>query len=200
MINAVKLTLAAAMAFVGIVPVGCTAAEPTLPIGSEAPAWTDLPGTDDAKHSLADIPREKLVLVVFTCNSCPFAVAYEDRIEKFANAHREKGVEVVAINVNRDDKDAMPAMKLRAKEKGFSFPYLYDESQNIGREYGAIATPQFFLLDKDRKVAYSGAFDNSRKAERATEHFVKDAVDALLAGKTPEVTSTRPAGCSIRYE
>jgi thiol-disulfide isomerase/thioredoxin len=189
----------AAMALLFTIPALGRAAEKTLPIGAEAPAWTDLPGVDDAKHSLADIPREKLVLVVFTCNSCPFAVAYEDRIQQFASQYRNK-VEVVAINVNRDEEDALPAMKLRAKEKGFSFPYLYDESQNIGRAYGAIATPHFFLLDKERKVAYSGAFDNSRKPERATQHFVASAVDAVLAGKRPEVSSTRPAGCSIRYE
>jgi peroxiredoxin len=169
-------------------------------MGSPAPAWKNLPGTDDANHSLADIPADKLVVLVFTCNSCPFAIAYEDRIEQFASEYRDKGVELVAINVNTDDKDNLPAMKIRAKEKGFSFPYLYDESQKIGHDYGAIATPQFFVIDKERKIAYSGAFDNARKPDRVSEHYLKDAVDALLAGKKPAVASTRPAGCSIRYE
>ena len=175
------------------------AAEPVKP-GSKAPVWSALPGTDGKKHSLADYKDAKVVVLAFTCNSCPYSVKYEDRFSEFANEYAPKGVAFVAVNVNNEDEDRLPAMKQRAKEKKFRFDYVYDESQKIGQDYGAQATPHLFVLDKDRNVAYVGSFDNRSNPKRVTKRFVKDAVDALLAGAKPSVPKTRAAGCRIRYE
>lgn len=172
-----------------------------LSIGDAAPAWENLPGTDGKEHNLADLKDAKAVVVIFTCNHCPVAVANEDRMIAFAKEYADKGVKVVAINVNNVEADKMPAMKERAAEKGFNFPYLYDESQDIGRAFGATVTPHVFLLDGERKVAYMGGFDNNAMvAASATEHYLKNAVDAVLAGNKVEKAETRPQGCGIQYE
>src|SRR5687768_14864248 len=129
-----------------------------LSIGDPAPAWKDLPGTDGKKHALADLAGKDLVVVVFTCNSCPCSVEYEDRIIALTNKYKDKAA-VVAINVNTIPDDRLPAMTKRATQRKFPFPYLYDESQHIARDYGATYTPEFFVLDRNRKVAYMGAMD-----------------------------------------
>lgn len=171
-----------------------------LQVGGKAPAWKDLEGTDGEKHALSDLAKAKAVVVVFTCNHCPVAVAYEDRLAKFAKEYKAKGVETVAINVNNLEEDKLPAMKKRAKDKGFTFPYIYDPSQAIGRAYGASVTPHWYVLDGERNVAYIGAFDDNQNAERATKAYVKDAVEAVLGGKKPETSATKAFGCSIKYE
>ncbi len=172
-----------------------------LSIGDAAPAWEGLPGTDGKEHSLAELKDAKAVVVVFTCNHCPVAIANEDRLIAFAKEYADKGVKVVAINVNNIEADKMPAMKERAEEKGFNFAYLYDESQKIGRDFGATVTPHVFLLDGERKVAYMGAFDNNAMdASRADEPYLKNAVDAVLSGNKVEKTETRAQGCGIQYE
>ena len=168
--------------------------------GNKAPVWHKLPGVDGKVHSLADLKSQAVVVVAFTCNSCPYAKAYEGRFIEFAKEHSAKGVAFVAINVNTQEEDRLPKMKARAAEKGFPFPYLFDASQQIGRDYGARVTPHLFVLDRDRNVAYVGAFDNARRVERVTERYVRDAVTALLAGQRPKVAKTSAAGCSIRYE
>ncbi|QDV74220.1 thioredoxin family protein [Botrimarina mediterranea] len=169
-------------------------------VGAEGPAWVDLEGVDSERHSLADLEKAKAVVVVFTCNHCPVAKAYEDRLVQLQKDYAKKGVEIVAINVNNLEADKLPAMKKRAKEKGFKFAYLYDPSQEIAREYGATVTPHVFLLDGDRNVAYIGAIDDNMKADKAEQHYLRDALDAVLAGKAPETASTPPAGCGIQYE
>ncbi len=171
-----------------------------LSIGDKAPQWKDLVGVDDKKHSFDEVSKAKVVVVVFTCNHCPVAVAYEDRLVKFAKAYDPKGVAVVAINVNNLPEDKLDQMKVRAKEKGFTFPYLYDPTQKIAREYGATCTPHWFVLDGDRKIAYMGAFDDNQDASKVKEKYLEKAVDALLAGKKPEVTETRQFGCSIKWD
>ncbi|MBL9125614.1 MAG: redoxin domain-containing protein, partial [Planctomycetaceae bacterium] len=120
-----------------------------LNIGDAAPAWSDLPGVDGKTHSLADLAGKDVVVVIFTCNSCPIAVDYEDRIIALARKHSaaDSKVAVVAINVNTIEADKLPKMRERAELKGFTFPYLYDESQKIGRAYGATFTPEFFVLN-----------------------------------------------------
>src|SRR5262249_35060206 len=124
-----------------------------LSVGDAAPRWADLPGVDGKKHSLADFKGKPVVVLVFTCNSCPVARAYEERIIAFAKKHAGPNdpVAVVAVNVNTTDADRLPKMEERAKEAGFTFPYLYDETQKIALDYGATYTPEFFVLDKDRK-------------------------------------------------
>jgi peroxiredoxin len=172
----------------------------TLSVGDAAPAWSGAVGTDGKPHGLADYKDAKLVVLTFTCNHCPVAQAYEDRLVALVKQYKDKGVRLVAVNCNRNKADDLEAMTKHAKEQGFNFDYVYDESQQIGRDYGSTVTPQVFVLDKDRKVAYMGAFDDSMDPAKVEHHYVRDAVDALLAGKKPEVTESRPFGCGIQYE
>jgi peroxiredoxin len=172
-----------------------------LSIGDEAPAWKDLPGVDGKTHSLNDLKDKPIVVVVFTCNSCPYAVDYEDRINALAKAQAgETGkVRVVAINVNLVPADSLPKMLTRSKDKGFAFPYLYDETQEIAKAYGATRTPEFFVLDAQRKITYMGAMDDNNTAEKVTKKYLEPAITAALAGKTPEVKETVAFGCNIRF-
>ncbi|HVW39524.1 MAG TPA: thioredoxin family protein [Pirellulales bacterium] len=171
----------------------------TLSIGDQAPAWEDLPGVDGKKHSLGDIDAE-LVAVVFTCNSCPVATDYEDRIIALAKKHAApKKFAIVAINVNRVAEDSLPKMKERAEQKGFPFTYLFDESQQIAKDFGAAFTPEFFLLDKDRRVVYMGGMDDNSNPKLAKKQFLQDAIEAVSAGKKPAVQETVAIGCRVRY-
>ena len=172
-----------------------------LSIGDVAPAWKDLPGVDDKKHSLAELDEKELVVLVFTCNSCPIATDYEDRIIEIARkyAGRKSKVALVAVNVNRLEEDRLPKMKERAEKKGFTFPYLYDESQKIAKDYGATFTPEVFVLDRDRKVAYMGGIDDSSNADQVKQHYLTDAIESLLEGDVPEKPETTAIGCRIRY-
>ena len=173
-----------------------------LDIGDVAPAWKDLPGVDGKRHSLADLQDKPVVVVVFTCNSCPYAVDYEDRIVALAKRHAgpDGKAAVVAINVNTIAEDRLPKMKERAEAKGFDFPYLYDETQQIAKAYGAIFTPEFFVLDKERRVVYMGAMDDDTNAAKVKVNYVAEAIDATLAGKKPATAETIGIGCRIRYE
>lgn len=171
-----------------------------LKVGDVAPAWENLPGTDGKSHSLADLKDAKVVVVAFTCNHCPVAVAYEDRFIEFAKEYAKKGVEFVAISVNSDAADKLPKMIERAKEKDFPFAYLYDESQKIGRAFSATKTPHLFVLDQDRKLAFVGAFDDKMDVKRVEKKYVQEAVDALLHGKEVAVKQTPAHGCGISYE
>jgi peroxiredoxin len=169
-----------------------------LKIGDAAPAWSNLPGTDGARHSLSDLKAKKLVVVVFTCNSCPVAADYEDRIIAFATKH-SGDVAVVAINVNRIADDNLAKMKDRAEEKKFPYSYLFDETQKIAKEYGAVFTPEFFVLGLDRKVEYMGAMDDNSDPTKATQHHLEQALAALRNGEKPKLTETLARGCRIRY-
>jgi peroxiredoxin len=171
---------------------------PKLSIGDAAPAWKYLPGVDDERHSLADLKDAKLVLVVFTCNSCDVAASYEDRIIAFAKKHKAN-IAVVAINVSTKPADALPRMQERAKEKKLPYPYLFDKSQEIGKAYGANFTPEFVLLDVSRKVVYMGALDDNGDADKVKQNHVEQAVEATLKGNKPATTETAPRGCRIRY-
>jgi peroxiredoxin len=173
-----------------------------LNLGDAAPAWTNLPGVDGKKHSLADLKDKQVVIVVFTCNSCPIASDYEDRIIAFAkdSAGADKPTTIVAINVNTVEEDRLPQMKERAQSKNFPYPYLYDQTQKIAKAYGAIYTPEFFVLDKDRKVAYMGAFDDNIESTKVKRQYLKPALEAVLKGEKPNPAKTNAAGCLIRYE
>jgi peroxiredoxin len=180
----------------GVVAEGKKGAE----IGKKAPTWKDLMGTDDKKHSLDDLKAAKAVLVVFMSNHCPVANAYEKRLVQFVKAYKSKGVELVAINVSNLDDDKLDKMKKRVKEEKLDFTYVYDPSQKVGFEYGATVTPHCFILDADRNVSYMGAFDDSQDEPKVKKQFVKDAVEAILAGKKPPVAVTEQFGCAIPYE
>src|SRR6266550_2282085 len=154
-----------------------------LEIGAHAPQFKSLPGVDGKEYSLGEMKDAKVVVVCFTCNNCPVAVAYEDRFIDFSKQYAGKGVKFVAINANRRTED-ISAMKTRAEEKGFNFPYVFDKSGKLATEYGARVTPHIFVLDQNRNVAYVGAFDDDQ--DKPTHKFVAEAVDSLLAGKKVE--------------
>ena len=174
---------------------------PGKSIGDAAPAWQDLPGTDGARHSLQDLKDRDVVVLVFTCNSCPYAVDYEDRINSLARQYSasDSRVAVVAINVNKIEADLLPAMKRRARERDFKFPFLFDESQQIAKAYGASRTPEFFVLNKSRQIVYMGAMDDNTKSTDVKTRFVEDAIAATLAGKAISIPETAPVGCAIRF-
>ncbi|MBS3993570.1 MAG: thioredoxin family protein [Bacteroidetes bacterium] len=164
-----------------------------------------LKNIDDKMVSLADYKKAKGFILIFTCNHCPYSVAYEDRIIELDKKYKEKGFPVIAINPNNPEKqpqDSFEAMKVRAKEKGFTFPYLFDDGQKIYPQYGATRTPHVFLLNKENGklvVSYIGAIDDNYKdASQAKSKYVEDAVDALLKGKKPATTETKAIGCTIK--
>lgn len=164
-----------------------------------------LKNIDGKMISLSDYEEAKGFLVIFTCNTCPYAIKYEDRINALDAKYKSKGVPVIAINPNNPSVkpgDSFDAMKIRAKEKGFTFPYLLDEGQKIYPQYGATKTPHVYLLEKTATgnvVKYIGAIDdNYQDASKVEEKYVENAVNAMLQGEEIEVTTTRAIGCSIK--
>lgn len=165
-----------------------------------------LKNIDDQMMSLADMEDAKGFVVVFTCNHCPYSKLYEDRIVALDKKYKEKGFPVIAINPNDPEiypDDSFANMKKRAKNKGFTFPYLWDETQDIARAYGAERTPHVYLLERvegELKVAYIGAIDdNARNAGEVEERFLENAIDALLKGEKIAEPYTRAIGCTIKW-
>jgi peroxiredoxin len=198
-----RCATAAAFALLAAVPLAAADPAPKrLAPGDVAPVWKDLPGTDGKKHSLADFKDKEVVVVVFTSNSCPVAEDYEDRIIAFAKAHAgaDTKVALVAINSNTIPEDRLDQMKTRAEKKGFPFAYLADDTQQTARDYGAEYTPEVFVLGKDRKVVYRGAFDDASNPEKVKVRYAEKAVQAALAGEKMEPAETvAAAGCKIRF-
>lgn len=164
-----------------------------------------LKNVDGKMVSLSDYKSAKGFIVVFTCNHCPFAKAYEDRLVALDKKYSKQGYPVIAINPNNPDKqkeDSYDLMKVRAKEKGFTFPYLFDDGQKIYPQYGATKTPHVYILQKSAKgneVKYIGAIDDNYEEPSAVkEKYVENAVDALLKGQSVKVTETKAIGCSIK--
>lgn len=177
---------------------GCSGAQAeSLKKGTPAPKFSGLESTTGKKISSDDFGADALVIAI-TCNHCPVAKAYEDRLIALDEKYGDK-LDVVAINVNNSESDKLPAMKVRAEEKGFKFPYAYDPSQQIAKDLKAKKTPEFFVFDKDRKLVYTGAFDDNMDANQVSKPLVEEAVIAVLEGKEPPA-STSPQGCGIRYE
>jgi peroxiredoxin len=169
-----------------------------LNIGDAAPAWKGLAGVDGKQYSLADLKDKAVVVIVFTCNTCPVAADYEERINKFAKQHA-KDVALVAINSNAVAGDQLDKMKERAEEKKFDFPYLRDDTQETAKTYGAIFTPEFFVLDRERKIVYMGAMDDKTDPQEAKVNYLEKAIQAALDGKQPDVKETVARGCRIRF-
>lgn len=160
---------------------------------------------DDKMVSLTDYKSAKGFIIIFTCNTCPYSVANEDRIIALQSKYESKGFPVIAINPNdpvAKAGDSFEKMKVRAAEKNFNFPYLFDKGQKVYPKFGATKTPHVYIVTKkDMKLQYIGAIDNSsRNPDNVTEKYVEDAVDALLAGKKPMKTETRAIGCSIKVQ
>ncbi len=185
---------------------------PTLPIGSKAPDFK-LPGIDGKTYSLSSFKNAKILAVVFTCNHCPTAQAYEERIIKLTKEYAPKGVTLIAIMPNdsksvqlselgyADVGDSFEEMKIHAKRKGFNFPYLYDGATEAATiDYGPVATPHIFIFDKDRILRYQGRIDDVEKPTGIPKNKdAQNAIDALLAGKEVETKTTKVFGCSIKW-
>jgi thiol-disulfide isomerase/thioredoxin len=181
----------------------------TLEIGAKAPDFS-LTGVDDKRHSLADFANAKVLVIVFSCNHCPTAQAYQDRLNEIYNKYTPKGVALVVISSNSskslnlweqgwsDLGDSFEEMKIRARDKGFKFPYLYDgDDQKTAIAYGPMATPHAFVFDKDRKLQYVGSIDESM--EKGKGELLKNAIDAILEGRKIEKPVTKVFGCSTKW-
>jgi peroxiredoxin len=171
--------------------------------GDPAPEFK-LKNVDGEHVSLNDYSDQKGAIVIFTCNGCPVAKAYEQRIIELDEKYASKGYPVIAINPNDPAKapvDSYENMQLRAQEKGYTFPYLFDEDQSVYPAYGATKTPHTFLLTKTKKgfeVAYIGAIDDNQKASKVEEKYLEDAIAAVTKGKKVKPSTTRAVGCSIK--
>jgi peroxiredoxin len=205
-----SLSISILLSFACIVSI--FAADPApLAIGSPAPDFS-LPATDGKTYTLADFNNYKLLAIIFTCNHCPTAQAYEDRIKQLVNDYKSKGVAVVAISPNdplsvrldemgyTDVGDSFEDMKIRAKDKEFNFPYLYDgENSKLSLQYGPQATPHVFIFDAERKLRYTGRIDDGEKPGTAKTHDTRNALDALIKGQPVSVEKTKTFGCSIKW-
>jgi len=182
-----------------------------LEIGAQAPDL-NLPGVDGRNYRLADFADDDILVIVFTANHCPTAQAYEERIMKLVADYKDKGIVLVAISPNdplavrldelawTDLGDSFEEMKIRAAERKFNFPYLYDgETQAVSLQYGPVSTPHVFIFDKQRKLQYQGAIDNSEDPSKVKKNFVRDALDALLECREVTVKKVKTFGCSIKW-
>jgi peroxiredoxin len=175
-----------------------------LAIGEGIPSKDHkLKNVDGKEITLAEKAGEKGTLVVFTCNHCPYVKAWEDRIAALGNEYGKKGIGVVAINSNNPAKnadDGFEGMQQRAKDKKLDFPYAVDETSGVAKAFGATKTPEVFLFDAQGKLAYHGAVDdNSESAEGVKAHYLKDALDAVIAGKPASPAETKALGCGIKF-
>jgi peroxiredoxin len=163
----------------------------------------ELPGVDDRRHAMEGYADKEAIAVVFTCNHCPYARAWEDRLVEIQADYAARGVQLVAICANDAKKYpdvSVPRMRERSEEKGFNFPYLYDESQEVARAYGAERTPEIFLFDKGRTLRYHGTVDDNYEDPAAVNvHYLREALEAVLAGKEPSTAETTPVGCTIKW-
>lgn len=173
-------------------------------IGDKASSFS-LRNVDGKQVSPGDYPDAKGFTVIFTCNHCPYAIAYQDRIIELDKKYRELGYPVIAINPNDPElapEDSFDKMAVRAREKNFTFPYLFDETQEVYRKFGAKRTPHVYVLQKesaDLVVRYIGAIDdNYQDALKVTAHYLADALDSLIAGNKPDPDFTKAIGCSIK--
>jgi peroxiredoxin len=186
-------------------------AVPTLAIGAKAPDF-DLPGVDGKRYTLASFAEAKVLVTVFTANHCPTAQAYEERIEKLHADFKDRGVQVVLVSPNdplalrldeqgySDLGDTLEEMKIRAKDRGWTMPYLYDgETEAMSRQYGPVATPHVFVFDAERKLRFVGRVDDNENPAKARTHDARDAIEAVLAGKPVPVETTKVFGCSVKW-
>lgn len=176
----------------------------TLALGSTAPmADHKMKNIDGKEVSIGDVRGEKGTLVIFTCNACPWVKAWEDRIVALGNDYRAKGVGVIAINSNDPGKvpdDGYDGMQQRAKDKKFGFPYVVDASSGVARAFGAARTPEIFLFDGSGKLSYHGTIDdNAQEPTKVEAHYLRDALDSLVAGREVAMKETKALGCGIKF-
>lgn len=181
-----------------------------LDIGAPMPGFASLPATDGSKLSSSDLDEE-VVILVFLANHCPWVKGMDGDLVNLVDSFEGKDVRVVGVSVNHREEDRLPAMVKHAANASYNFTYVFDESQELGRQLGATRTPEYFVFDKDRKLVYMGLLHNSPAAKRRdgninytqgepTDFYVSDAVAEVLAGKSVSVAETRAHGCSVEYE
>lgn len=174
-----------------------------LKTGDAAPGFS-LMGVDGKTHSLSDFDDKEVLIIFFTCNHCPYAKAYEDRLITLQHDFLSKSVQFVAINSNDSEgypEDSFENMKIRASEKNFPYPYLRDKSQEVARAYGGEVTPDCFVFDKERKLRYSGRVDDDwQDPNSVTSQDLRNAIQAALDGKEIEEPELRAVGCTIKWK
>jgi peroxiredoxin len=203
--NSIGLAVTMALATAGI-GAGAHAAEgaTALALGSKAPlATTKMKNVDGRMLAIADVTGKAGTLVVFTCNHCPFAKAWEERIVELANTYSKQGIGVILINANDPTKyaeDGSAEMQAHAKARGLQAPYVIDDTSAVARAFGATVTPEAFLFDKGGKLAYHGTVDDNHKDPAGVKsRYLKDALDAVAAGKAPTQPETKSLGCGIKF-
>lgn len=201
-------SMATLIAVVGAAAGGAGAAESAggLALGAKVPAAvakTKMKNVDGKMLSIADVTGKAGTLVVFTCNHCPFAKAWEERIVELGNAYAAKGIGVVLVNANdpaMHPDDGFEEMQARAKSRGMKIPYVVDDTSGVARAFGASVTPEAFLFDKAGKLAYHGTIDDNRQEpDKVKARYLKDALEAVAAGKKPAVPETKGLGCGIKF-
>ncbi len=198
--KSIQLALLASIAYVGLT---AFVGSGSLEIGDTAPMQsTKMESTVGEMVSLQDVKASNGLLVMFTCNTCPFVVAWEDRYESIQQQAKKNNIGVILVNSNegkRDGDDSFDAMKKHGKEKGFTAPYVVDTDSKLANAFGAATTPHVYLFDKSMKLAYVGAIDdNYKSASDADKHYLKDAMNSLVAGKMINPNKTKALGCSIK--
>jgi len=173
-----------------------------LQFGDGAPGFA-LPGVDSRIYDVQDFADKRVLVVIFSCNHCPYVQAYEDRLIALQRDYADRGVQLAAINSNDEQaypEDTLFKMTARAKAKGFNFPYLRDASQHVATAYGATHTPQLFVFDRARRLAYTGKIDdNWQDPSRVNRHFLREALEALLRDELPAIATTPAIGCTIKW-
>jgi peroxiredoxin len=170
-------------------------------LGAEAPQF-DLPGVDGHNHSLDSYADAGVLVLVQSCNHCPYVQAWEGRLSAIASDYADRGVRVVAVNSNdvvSHPEDSFEEMQKRSREQGFTFEYLYDEPQAVAQAMGAERTPEVFVYDQDRRLRYHGAIDDNRDETGVSQQYLRDALDALLDGNDPAVAETPAVGCTVKW-
>ncbi len=197
--RAICAALAFGLAIALVAPADAAKFNRKVDIGRPAPVWKNLAGVDGHKHSLSDYKTAKVLVIAFMCNQCEVSQIYEDRFMRLAKEFKPQQVTFVGISCSRLPADRLDKMIERARQKKFNFDYLTDPSQQTGKDYGATVTPQVFVLNPSRNIAYMGRFDDSMYTEDVRRRFVDEAVRAILAGKQPDPSETRASGCAIEY-
>lgn len=176
----------------------------TLHLGSKIPlAQVKMKNVDGKDLSIDDVAGLKGTLVIFSCNHCPYVKAWHSRLIDIGNSYQKKGIGVIFINSNDPNiyaEDSFAAMQEQAKESGYQFPYVFDDTSDVARAFSATHTPEAFLFDKDGKQVYHGAIDDDKDIEKVTKQYLRDALDALIDGKIIPVNETKSVGCSIVYK
>jgi peroxiredoxin len=174
-----------------------------IPMGTPCPDF-DLPAVEGRRYRLSDFEKSQVLVVMFICNHCPYVQAVEDRILALAHSYKPEQVQFVAVCANDADNypdDSFDNLKKRWEAKGYGFPYLHDEDQTVAKTFRAVCTPDLYVYDRDRKLAYHGRLDdNWQQPTRVTKHEMKEAIDALLAGGKPAESQVPSMGCSIKWK